>query len=125
MHVTLAGDDQCCRGQRADEDAAVGAETLDVLHASQRRVVADVVGRGAVRLLPDHLTGVHVVGGDAIPRRLDQWNRTLQRGTNRATAATGRATRCCTRGRAGRWSRLCDRCESLPGGAWIEGPEIS
>src|SRR5690606_35755863 len=77
MHAAFAGDQQGLRRQYADEYPAVRAETLDV-EPRKRRVIADIVRRRAVNLLPQHLAGVHVVRGDPIVRRLDQRDRPLQ-----------------------------------------------
>ena len=70
MHAALAGNHQILRRQHADERAAGLTEPRQV-QSLQQRVILDVVRRRAVRLLPDDVAGVHVVGGDAVVRRLE------------------------------------------------------
>ena len=85
MNAALSRDQQALRRQHADERAPVLAEPRQV-ETLQRGVIPDFVRRRAVRLLPDQVAGVHVVGGDPVVGRLDE--RQPLHGRDRPAAAT-------------------------------------
>src|SRR5690606_20973940 len=104
----------------ADEYAAVSAEARNI-EPRERRVLADVVLGGAVRLLPQHLAAVHVVGRDAIVGRLDQRDRPLQECADRPRAepaTAGRPQRTRPRTGTARQPGCAERRRRIPVIAW-------
>src|SRR3954468_20032722 len=104
VHATLAGNHERLRRERADECSAGLAETRREVHTLERRIVLDVVGRRAVRLLPDDVARLHVVRRDAVVRRLDEWealHRSAAAAARRHTASPARSR--AARRRSGWW----------------------
>ena len=61
-NLRLSGDHERLRDQRADDAGLAGARDVDPF---ERRVIPDVVGRVAVRDLPDDLAFIQAEGADA------------------------------------------------------------
>ena len=107
----IADDHQRLRDQRADRARLTGARNRQ---SFQRRMIADAVGRLAVRDLPDDLAAIEIDRGDAAVRRLQERQPLRRRvRVDRAVVRRGRRRR---RAGAGRRRRV--------GADVLAGPEM-
>ncbi len=106
-HLRLAGHEQRLRHQRADDAGLSGSRNLQPF---QRRVVADVVRRVAVRDLPQDLAAIEADRRDAAVGRLDD-RQALDRQPGTAALTTATAARAASGGWCRRrWRQCRGRC---------------